>query len=145
MPDDRSPDYPHDQDIDDDPLAGFEAFWDAYPRRDAKKDAQKAWRQIKAGLDPVLRERIMQDITRRPWSRERRFVMLPATYLRGDRWTDEAVTADAVPISPANRWHPSNVQGGRIQDGHQWCAHDPICSDDMSHIRKLLSEKEGAE
>jgi spore coat polysaccharide biosynthesis protein SpsF (cytidylyltransferase family) len=42
--------------VDDDPLAGFEDFWDAYPRREGKRDAQKAWKQIKAGLDPELRE-----------------------------------------------------------------------------------------
>ena len=26
--------------------AGFQAFWDRYPRREAKKDATKAWGQV---------------------------------------------------------------------------------------------------
>jgi hypothetical protein len=145
MADKLSKDYPHDQDVDDDPLAGFDTFYAEYPKHEARKDAEKAWKQIKAGLDPQLRERIMENVRTRAWPREKRFVPLPATYLRGARYDDEAVTADAVPVTPANRWMPSKAKGSRIPDGHQWCEHDPLCADDLSHIRKTIAEKEGAE
>lgn len=73
---------------------GFQAFWDRYPRRDAKKDAMKAWGQVVKD-DPTLEAQIQAALD---WQiplwdeRERQFIPLPATYLRGERWTDEKPT-----------------------------------------------------
>lgn len=146
MANEFSPDWPHDQDNDDDPMAGFDRFWEHYPKKDAKKDAQKAWKQIKAGLDPALRERIMENLEKRRWPRERRFVPLPASYLRGARYDDESEgDMDAMPVTPANRWRPVEVTGQRIPEGHQWCTHHPVCESDLAHIRRVIAEKEGAE
>ena len=130
-----SPDWPHDQPVDDDPLAGFEDFWDAYPRREGKRDAQKAWRQIKAGLDPELRERIAENMRTRRWPRETRFVPLPATYLRGARYEDEHGVDK--PATPANRWMPSVVD-------EDWCHHDPRCTSRDWHAMKVKVDREGS-
>lgn len=75
--------------IDDD----FSKFWAAYPRKDGKADAIKAWKSLKPNAD--LQRMILEDIRRRmesggAWYRtEKRFIKLPASYLRGRRWEDE--------------------------------------------------------
>lgn len=78
--------------IDDD----FSTFWSAYPRKDGKQDAIKAWKSIKPNKE--LQDVILNDLKRRVgingvwYKSERRFIPLPATYLRGRRWEDEQGT-----------------------------------------------------
>jgi hypothetical protein len=74
--------------LDDD----FARFWHAYPKRKAKKEACKAWGQLKPTTELV--EQMLQALD---WQRHQpewmksggQFVPLPATWLRGERWTDE--------------------------------------------------------
>lgn len=85
----------------DNSLKAFAAFWDVYPRRDAKQDAIKAWKALKPSDE--LCETIKADIRQRldeggAWYKsERRFILLPATYLRGRRWEDEPSTTTPQP------------------------------------------------
>jgi len=70
----------------------FAQFWDAYPKKRSKKDAQKAWRKLKP--DDALFRTIMDAVAfwkQTPdWMKEKgAYVPLPATWLRGERWTDE--------------------------------------------------------
>jgi hypothetical protein len=67
----------------------FEEFFEAYPRRQAKEDAEAAWRT----LDPneQLFSRIMADIRSRFRAVDPNFVPLPAKYLNGARWNDEII------------------------------------------------------
>lgn len=69
----------------------FDQFWSAYPKRRAKKDAQKAWRQVDGArhLDAILAALEWQT-RQREWTKDDgAYVPLPASYLRGERWTDE--------------------------------------------------------
>lgn len=86
---------------------GFQAFWERYPRREAKKDATKAWSQVVKD-DPQTEEQIHQALD---WQiplwehREIKYVPLPATYLRGERWTDEPPKDQkAAKRAEANTW-----------------------------------------
>ena len=67
----------------------FEEFYKAYPRRQARRDAENAWRK----LDPndQLRAHILTDIRQRYAGTELKFVPFPASYLRGARWNDEVI------------------------------------------------------
>ena len=71
----------------------FIDFWNIYPRHDAKQDAIKAWKALKPSDD--LCATITTDIKRRlsdggSWYKaERKYIPLPATYIRGKRWEDE--------------------------------------------------------
>lgn len=69
---------------------GFSGFWARWPRKHARKDANKAWeklnpdheleKEIHAALDwqiPIFEQRDPQ------------YIPLAATWLRGERWTDE--------------------------------------------------------
>lgn len=70
--------------------AGFAAFWDAYPRHESKKDAYKAWCQLQP--DERVKEHIHVALL---WQRESgclsdpKYCPLPASWIRGERWTDE--------------------------------------------------------
>ena len=68
------------------PSISFDVFWLAYPRKQAKKDARKAWGQVKWTKEieklilPALENHKKSDQWREP-----QFVPLPATWLRGER------------------------------------------------------------
>ncbi len=69
----------------------FEQFWTAYPKKQAKQDASKAFRAAK--LKPEQLQTVLQDIKLRgsspDWQKDGgKFIPLPATYLRGKRWED---------------------------------------------------------
>lgn len=67
----------------------FALFWADYPRKQAKKDAQKAWAKLKPS--PELVDQMLEAIAEQKRGRQWKdgFVPLPATWLRGERWTDE--------------------------------------------------------
>lgn len=77
----------------------FERFYAAYPRRESRGDAEKAWKVIDP--DDALVERMVTAIDeqrlaqRRANPDEARFVPLPATWLRDKRWKDEVSQAGA--------------------------------------------------
>lgn len=92
---------------------GFEQFWSAYPKKQAKQDAAKAFRSAK--LKPEQLQTVLQDITSRKSSAEwlkdgGKFIPLPATYIRGKRWEDEQVTTaihvDERKLKPGMQYSP---------------------------------------
>lgn len=83
----------------DDEAAGL-VFVATYPRREARADALKAWRQTRANRPAlsVLIDALAAHAVAMDWTRERRqFIPLPATWLRGRRWEDDV---DGVVLSP---------------------------------------------
>lgn len=100
---------------------GFERFWAVYPKKDAKADALKTWRQVKPDEETLTL--IIADVQARScgeaWTKDDgQFIPLPATYLRKRRWTDEGV---------------------KVQQAERkvWCEHDPQCSHYQEHVRRL--------
>lgn len=86
---------------------GFLGFYNRYPRKEARKDAEKAWGQAK--VTPETEELIHKALD---WQipmyeqRERHFIPLPATWIRGERWTDEPPT----PPKPTMTRNPATVK-----------------------------------
>ncbi len=70
---------------------GFEDFWRAYPRKEARKDAQKAWNQLQpsAAVQSAILDALDWQRGLKNWQESKRYIPLPASYLRGERWTDE--------------------------------------------------------
>lgn len=73
-------------------LDRFNEFWQVYPKKKAKVDCMKAWRQINP--DAKLFEDIMAGLRRAMNSKEwkeqdGKFIPYPATFLRQGRWMDE--------------------------------------------------------
>jgi len=72
-----------------DDLKLFEEFWSAFPRKQNKPDAKKAWQQTidaRPNLS-VLISAILNQSKSKSWMEG--FVPLPGSWLRGHRWADE--------------------------------------------------------
>lgn len=69
--------------------ATFEDFWTLYPRKEARKEALKSWSRI--GEVDRLEAVVALVDWRRVWHAraDYRYTPLPATWLNGERWTDE--------------------------------------------------------
>lgn len=70
----------------------FAVFWSAYPRKEGKPAAAKAWKKLKP--NQTLIDRILRDIQARigagAWELEnKQFIPHASTYLNGKRFTDE--------------------------------------------------------
>lgn len=70
----------------------FEKFWAIWPKKVAKADARKAWKQVEAYRPPVdkLIEIVKLHCTTEQWMRDAgQYIPYPASWLRGERWEDE--------------------------------------------------------
>jgi hypothetical protein len=76
----------------------FLKFWNIYPRKEAKPDAFKAFKKIKADeLDKILRHVPMFCHGKEP-----QFIPHPASYLNKRRWEDEGIKTNE-PAAPFRR------------------------------------------
>lgn len=71
---------------------GFEEFWSAYPRKEAKPKALSYW--LKLAPDDELRAKIIAHVASRSqtkdWTKEDgKYVPLPTTFINQRRWEDE--------------------------------------------------------
>lgn len=70
----------------------FAWFWDAYPRKKKKLDAERAWRQT-ADLRPPIEALIAaldKQVAEYDWvGRGESYFPYPATWLRAGQWADE--------------------------------------------------------
>jgi hypothetical protein len=93
----RTPDKDKDKDKDKekkkDTPSAFDVFWNAYPKKEAKKDAAAVF----AKLDPdseLLAKMLAAIAAKRQshdWTKDGgKFVPLPATWIRAERWNDES-------------------------------------------------------
>jgi hypothetical protein len=84
---------------------GFAAFWEAYPRKESKKDALRAWDKLKPAAE--LQAAILADLKKRALSADWRkdggkFIPHPASYLNGSRWEDQGIVLpQAAPVADA--------------------------------------------
>lgn len=78
---------------------GFAAFWQAYPKKTAKGDAEKAWAKIKPDadlLDKILKS-VATSLRSTDWQKDNgQFIPHPATWLNGKRWEDSGIVLAAV-------------------------------------------------
>lgn len=89
---------------------GFDQFWSAYPKKAAKKDAQKAWKQtaqIRPPIDAVL-EAIRRQLEGRQW--QQGIHPHAATWLRGERWNDEPEKATPQKLAKPDHGRPTNMR-----------------------------------
>jgi DNA-binding MarR family transcriptional regulator len=84
------------------PLAcGFDTFWKEYPRKIAKPNALKAYKQLK--VDDKLLKAILAGLAKwqetDQWQKDKgRFIPHPATFLNQRRWEDELEADEEVKI-----------------------------------------------
>jgi hypothetical protein len=85
----------------------FEDFYALYPRKVARKSAALAWHRLSAGDRRAAFVGLVE--WRRVWEYERSrredffdFIPHPATWLNGERWTDEVPAQFKRPVAIAN-------------------------------------------
>jgi hypothetical protein len=80
--------------------AGFDRFWDDYPNKVGKRDAEKAFSKAmqRADLDTVMRGLGLYraKLDDRPWCN-------PATWLNQDRWNDRPAIVAQARASPPRK------------------------------------------
>jgi DNA-binding transcriptional ArsR family regulator len=74
--------------------AGFQRFWEMYPKQEARVSALRVWNQLKVDADPGLLAQILAGLGRwncsGRWAEEGgRYVPLPENFLRKRRWEDK--------------------------------------------------------
>lgn len=70
----------------------FEQFWKIYPRRVAKAEARKAWKQVEKLRPPIadLLKSVYAARASRDWQRDDgQYIPYPSSWLRGERWDDQ--------------------------------------------------------
>ncbi len=89
----------------------FEKFWNAYPRKIAKRDAQKAWMQVMRADDAPTLEQVLTAVERyKQAQKDRNYIAYPATWLRAGRWSDETETDYAGGTDGEREASPNVVQ-----------------------------------
>ena len=80
--------------------SSFHEFWKAYPRKEAKGNAEKAWKKIDISLLSVILEAIERQKATTQWQEANgKFIPLPASWLNARRWEDEIESPAALPES----------------------------------------------
>jgi len=73
----------------------FDTFWEAYPKKKSKGDAEKAWGVIKPSkeLVAIMLNKLAQVKTCKDWLKDGgQYIPYPATWLRAKGWEDEIST-----------------------------------------------------
>lgn len=88
----------------------FNDFWQIYPRRVAKKAAEKAWKKLTLGEQSKALEAVKQHV--KYWDEkgtESDFIPHPATWLNQGRYDDELVIEQKVKLVKVDKtWMFSN-------------------------------------
>jgi hypothetical protein len=116
----------------------FEQFWAAYPRKEARKDAGKAWMQMTPEQKFAARESIPIHV--RYWEvseRSRHYIPLPATWLRGERWTDELPMPESQ--TQAEWWRSTAGIEAKAREMGMW---PPRAGEDWHSLKaRILARK----
>jgi len=70
--------------------AGFDNFWQAYPKKKDKETARKAWAKVPAEIHPMVMDALAKQSQSQDWIKEAgKYVPNAATWINGKRWEDE--------------------------------------------------------
>lgn len=92
----------------------FEIFWAAYPRKDDRKKAIRAWDKLKPdkALCRVMYAALLRQKESAQWTRDGgQYIPMFPTWINGRRWEDQGVDPSQLP--PPN---PPSVPGVQVYD-----------------------------
>ena len=70
----------------------FNEFWELYPRKENKKKALSYYKKINEETHDIIMNDLKVRVNSKDWKKDKgKYVMLPTTYLNGERWNDEIV------------------------------------------------------
>lgn len=81
---------------------GFDEFWMAYPKKQSKATAVRAWRRVPKGERPAIMAALEKHKALPQWTRDGgQYIPLAATWLNQKRWEDDLSIAGAgAPQAP---------------------------------------------
>lgn len=88
----------------------FKEFWDEYPRKDKKKEAERVFLSLHF-TDEKFAE-IMDALRRQKRSRQwqdKHYIPMPPVWLRGERWTDEMDDTQPKSRNPALQYEQTPI------------------------------------
>ena len=92
----------------------FERFWGAYPRKQNKERARRAWKKINPDLElcRIMAAALERDKLSEQWQKDGgSYIPHPSSWLNGRRWQDEHKGVD----SGAQTGRPLRGEGVRYQ------------------------------
>ncbi len=73
-------------------MEDFEEFWKVYPKKKARKNAEKKFLTLTHELLPKIIAAIEKQRSSFDWQKEKgKYIPFPSTWLNGERWKDEEV------------------------------------------------------
>jgi hypothetical protein len=83
----------------------FNQFWQAYPKRKAKADAEKAWLKVKPECVPLIMAAVEVNKRTNDWLKDGgKFIPYPASWLNARRWEDEVNVGTKPIIENGDKW-----------------------------------------
>lgn len=112
----------------------FGSFWERYPRREAKREAEKAWRKLSDAEQQAAMAALPNHL--RKWAdTEKRFIPYASTWLNGARWEDEVEVE--VPKAAQAWW---TTEEGTMAKGRE-LGMDARPGEDMAGYRKRIADR----
>lgn len=96
----------------------FESFWSAWPRKNSRKDAEKAWAKAIKKASPEVIIGAARAYASSPYRPEKQFVPYGASWLNGERWNDplpEPAHGSVSQLGPNDRLRSGMEMGARLQ------------------------------
>lgn len=98
----------------------FALFWESYPKKIAKKEAQKAWKHL--SVNETLYQEICDAVEKQKeqydWQKEKgQYVPYPSTWLRGERWKDSTDVEIKTQIPQSNEKNEQLEQWKKLVNG----------------------------
>lgn len=122
--------------------AGFDTFWQEYPRAISKSKAREAWdracKNASAGA-------IIEGLRVYAFAPDPQFVPFPATWLNQERWIPAVVRAAPTVRAPVSRtsWmdkYDGGPRGLPAAGGAVTIDADPIAGGDVERVRWLIAQ-----
>ncbi len=85
---------------------GFKTFWDAYPKKRQRAEAEKAWKKIRADYaqTELIVSALMKHRMTRQWKKDDgQYIPNPATWINRKSWEDELTESDFVDSATVSR------------------------------------------
>jgi hypothetical protein len=82
----------------------FDAFWAAYPRKIGKGQARTAWARAVKRADPATIIAAANEFGIERGNQDPKFTPYPATWLNGERWTDEPAKPQLRVVGEHRPW-----------------------------------------
>jgi len=126
-------------------MEDFETWWSYYPKKLAKGDARKAWKQtaaIRPSLDLLIKMLVVARASDQWQQGGGQYIPYPATYLRGERWED-VHEIDLAGVSDGKAWTETvaGIEKKARELGIEWNARSESFQDFAKRVKGAVEAR----